>query len=183
MKNLILYFFLPAAFIFFSCTGEKTEPPKKEKEKVTVEPKEIDACSFVDKEEVERIFDIKMKEPRKGRSQKGDANKASFSECSFESDGEGSKIFLSVYVRFTPFKDEYHATIQNVRNSFKQSDIEITDIEGIGEIAFWGGNQLHVFKGDNYYFIITLLGIREQDEAIAKAKTIASYVIENINSI
>ncbi|MDO8548693.1 MAG: hypothetical protein Q7S39_00885 [Ignavibacteria bacterium] len=180
MKILLPIFFFLAPFIFFSCGEEKTESTKQDEKKVIVEPKEIDACSFLDKEEVEKIFDIKMKDPKKGRSQKGDANTASFSECSFESDNEDAKIFLSVYIRFTPFKDEYHTTIQNVRNSFKQSGIEVTNIEGIGEVAFWGGNQLHVFKGDNYYLIITLLGTRESGEAIEKAKDVASHVIGNI---
>ncbi len=182
MKAIQLTVFLIISFLFFHCGEEKTELPKQDK-KVTVEPKEIDACSFLDKEEVEKIFDIKMKDPKKGRSQKGDANTASFSECSFESDSGDTKIYLSVYIRLTPLKDEYHATIQNVRNSFKQSGIEVTNIEGIGEVAFWGGNQLHVFKGDNYYLIITLLGIREQDKAIEKAKDVALYTIGNINSI
>jgi len=182
MKTLKLTFFFLILFIFLSCDEEK-KLPKQDDKKVTVQPKEIDACSFLDKGEVEKIFDIKMKEPKKGRSQKGDANTASFSECSFESDNEGVKIFLSVYIRFTPFKDEYHATIQNVRNSFKQSDIEVTNIEGVGEVAFWGGNQLHVFKGDNYYLIITLLGIRKTEEAIEKAKEVTFKVIGNINSV
>jgi len=183
MKTIKFTFFLLIPFVFFYCGEDKTKSAKQNEKKVTIETEKIDACSLLDKAEVEKIFDIKMKEPKKGRSQKGNANTASFSECSFESGAEDSKIYLSVYIRFTPFKDEYHATIQNVRNSFKQSGIEVTNIEGIGEVAFWGGNQLHVFKGDNYYLIITLLGIKEQDEAIQKAKVVASYVIENINSI
>ncbi len=181
MNNLKILIILLIAFIFFSCGKEKTNLPKKNK--VSVETKEIDACSFLEKEAVEKIFNLKMKEPKKGRTQKGDADKASFSECSFESDSSNAKIFLSVYIRFTPFKDEYHATIQNVRNSFKKSGIEVTNIEGLGEVAFWGGNQLHVFKGDNYYVIITLLGIKEQAEAIEKAKEVAVYVMGNLNSV
>ena len=183
MKALKRTIFLIIPFIFFYCGEEKTESPKKDEKKVTIESKEIDACSFLDKTEVEKIFAVKMKEPKKGRSQKGDANTASFSECSFESDSGDTKIFLSIYIRFTPLKDEYHATIQNVRNSFKQSGIEVTNIEGVGEVAFWGGNQLHVFKGDNYYLIITLLGIRKTEEAIEKAKEVTLKVIGKINTV
>jgi len=181
MKTLKLTFFFLILFIFLSCDEEK-KLPKQDDKKVTVQPKEIDACSFLDKGEVEKIFNIEMKDPKKGRSQKGDANTASFSECSFESDTADTKIYLSVYLRFTPFKDEYHATIQNVRNSFKQSGIEVTNIEGIGEVAFWGGNQLHVFKGNNYYLIITLLGIKESSEAIEKAKAVTLQAMRNLDS-
>jgi hypothetical protein len=180
MKALSLIFLITIPFIFFSCGDEKTKLPPKEE---VIEPQEIDACSLVDITVVDKIFNLKMNEPRKGRSQKGDAKKASFSECSFESEGEGSKTFLSIYVRFTPRKNEYHTTIQSIRNSFKQSGIEVSDITGIGEVAFWGGNQLHVFRGDNYYFIITLLGITDQDEAIEKAKAVALHVMSNADSV
>jgi hypothetical protein len=181
-----ILFFTPVfvgLLFLFSCGDEKSESPQKKEEIVVTEPVQIDACSFIDKGSIENIFNTKMKDPKEGRSQKGTESKASFSECSFESSEEGARIFLSVYVRFTPFKDEYHTTIQSVRSSFKQSDIEIKDIDGIGEVAFWGGNQLHVFRGDNFYIIITLLGIREQTESIDKAKEVAKHLIENLDSV
>jgi hypothetical protein len=177
--SLIIILIIPFLLIF--CGEEKTEAP--EKKKVTIKSKEIDACALLDKNEIEKIFNIEMKEPKKGRSQKGGPNQASFSECSFESDTEGTKIFLSVYIRFTPFADENHTTIQTVRSSFKNSGIEVREIDGTGDIAFWGGNQLHVFQGDNYYFIITLLGVNSHDEAISKAITTAQYAVGNLISI
>lgn len=180
MKSLTFIFLGVIPFILLSCGDEKKQLPKMEE---AVEPQEIDACSMIDVTVIDKIFNVEMKEPKKGRSQKGDAKKASFSECSFESGDDGPRIFLSVYVRFAPRKNEYHATIQNVRNSFKQSGIEVRDIAGLGEVSFWGGNQLHVFRGDNYYFIITLLGINEQEEALEKAKSVALHVMSNADSV
>lgn len=182
MKTLQLFIFLLIISIIFSCGEEKTETAKKV-EKVNIDSREIDACSMIEKDEVEKIFNVKMKEPNKGRSQKGGPNQVSFSECSFESDIDESRIFLSIYIRFTSFGGDNRETIQTVRSSFKNSGIEIKDIDGIGDVAFWGGNQLHVFQGDNYYIIITLIGINEADEAIEKAKSVTSYVIGNLNSV
>ena len=181
MKNLMFIVFILSSFVFFSCGDEK--PDTTEKDSVKPEGKDIKVCNLVDETEIEKIFNVEMKEPKEGRSQKGDSKKASFSECSFESDTDDSKIFLSVYLRFTPVRDEYHSTIKNVRNSFKKSGIEIRNIEGIGEVVFWGGNQLHVFIGNNYYLIITLLGIIDQDEAIKKAKEVAMHVMGNVDSV
>lgn len=183
MKNILFIIYLALPFFFFSCGNEEAESSEKKMDVVVNEPKEIDACSFINQEAVEKIFNAELKDPKKGRSQTGDSQKAAFSECSFESEDEGERIYLSVYIRFTPFEDEYHSIIQSARSSFKQSDIEIKDIEGIGEVAFWGGNQLHVFKGDNYYLIITLLGVSEQDEAIEKAKSVVQHVMNNIDSV
>lgn len=181
MKNLLYIGCLIIPLTFLSCGGEEKETP--EKDVIVNEPKEIDACSFINQEAVAKIFNTEMSDPQKGRSQKGDAKKASFSECSFRSVDEGSGIYMSVYIRFTPFKDDYHAAIQNVRNSFSKSGITVTDISGLGEVAFWGGNQLHVFRGDNYYLIITLLGVGDQDEAIEKAKAVVQHVMGNIDSV
>jgi hypothetical protein len=183
MKNILIITYLALPFFFFSCGNEETENPHKKPDVVVNQPKEIDACSFINQEAVEKIFNIELKDPKKGRSQIGDSQKAAFSECSFESEDESSRIYLSVYIRFTPFEDEYHSTIKSVRSSFKKSDIEVKDVEGIGEAAFWGGNQLHVFRGDNYYIIVTLLGLSEQNEAIEKAKSVVQHVMRNVDSV
>jgi hypothetical protein len=170
---------LTVSFLFVSCHKEKTEIPKKEN-KVTEEPAEVlDACSMIDKSEIEKILNTKMNEPKPGKSQDGGKDNISFSECSYQSNDD-SHIFLSIYVRFSPFKEDALATIQNVRNSFKQSGIQVYNVEGIGDVAFWGGSQLHVFLDDNYYVIITLLGLNERDNAIDKAKTIALKIAEAI---
>jgi len=177
MKIFWLIIFSMAIFFFSSCAEEKTDVPEK---KEAVESKDIDACSLMDKSEIEKIFAVEMKEPKKGRSKKGEAGNASFSECSFESNTEGSKIYLSVYIRFTPSGAENLNTIQSVRNSFKQSGIEVTNIERVGDVAFWGGNQLHVFKGENYYLIVTLLGIKELEEAISKAISVSRNLMDKL---
>jgi len=177
MKTFFRAILFLVTILFISCGEEKTEVPKK---KEVVESKEIDACSLLDKSEIEKIFALEMKEPKKGRSKKGEAGNASFSECSFESNTEGSKIYLSVYIRFTPSGAENLNTIQSVRNSFKQSGIEVTNIERVGDVAFWGGNQLHVFKGENYYLIVTLLGIKELEEAISKAISVSRNLMDKL---
>ena len=167
-------------FLFLSCSKtEKEKTPIKEN-KVVKEPSvALGACSMIDKIEIEKILDTTMKEPKEGKSQDGGKSDISFSECSYESDN-GSHIFLSIYIRFSPFKEDALATIQNVRNSFKQSGIQVYNVEGIGDVAFWGGSQLHVFLNNNYYVIITLLGLNERDNAIDKAKTIALKIAQAI---
>ena len=179
MKILPLTIIFLFSFLYFSCSEEKKPEPKKE----IKEPEHFDVCDLIEKEDIEKILNVKIKDPKKGRSQKGDLTKASFSECSFESDDESEKIFLSVYLRVTPSSDEIHSTIQSVRNSFKQSNIDVRNVEGVGDVAFWGGNQLHVFQDENNYLIITILGIKEQYEAIEKTKEVALQVIRNFGSV
>jgi hypothetical protein len=180
-KFAILLFFISSLTLFFSCNKtEKEKTPVKENKVIKGPSVALDACSMIDKSEIEKILNIKMKEPKEGKSQDGAKDNISFSECSYESDSGDSKIFLSIYIRFSPFKEDALTALQSVRNSFKQSGIQVYNVEGIGDVAFWGGSQLHVFIGDNYYIIITLLGLRERDDAIDKAKAIALQVSKNL---
>lgn len=177
--KITLLIVLTVSFLFVSCRKEKTEISKKE-DKVIKEPSvKLNACSMIDKSEIEKILNTKMKEPKPGKSQDGGKSDISFSECSYQANDD-SHIFLSIYVRFSPFKEDALATIQNVRNSFKQSGIQVYNVEGVGAVAFWGGSQLHVFLDDNYYIIITLIGLKERDDSIDKAKTIALKIAEVI---
>ena len=165
-KYHFIFFLISLTFLFLSCSKtEKEKTPIKEN-KVVKEPSvALGACSMIDKIEIEKILDTTMKEPKEGKSQDGGKSDISFSECSYESDN-GSHIFLSIYIRFSPFKEDALATIQNVRNSFKQSGIQVYNV--------------HVFLNNNYYVIITLLGLKERDDAITKAKNIALQVSKNI---
>ena len=182
MKKLaILLFLISALTLFFSCSKtEKEKTPVKENKVIKGPSIALDACSLIDKSEIEKILNVKMKEPKEGKSQDGGKDNISFSECSYESDSGDSKIFLSIYIRFSPFKEDALTTLQNVRNSFKQSGIQVYNVEGIGDVAFWGGSQLHVFLDDNYYIIITLLGLRDRDSAIDKSKMIAQKIDDGI---
>jgi len=180
-KPFLISLLVLASVLFFSCGETEKEKTHEKEVEIIKEPlRAIDACSILDKTDIEKILAIEMKEPKEGRSQDGGKDNISFSECSYESDSEGSKIFLSIYIRFSPFKEDALETIQNVRSSFKQSGIQVYNVEGIGDVAFWGGSQLHVFFDDNYYFIITLLGLRDRDAAINKSKIIAQKIAEGI---
>ncbi|OGU26984.1 MAG: hypothetical protein A2057_15260 [Ignavibacteria bacterium GWA2_35_9] len=180
-RSLLLLLLTSVLTLLFSCDEtEKEKVPEKESKIIKEPAKAIDACSILDKSDIEKIFNTKMKEPKEGRSQEGGINNISFSECSFESDTEGSKIYLSIYIRFSPFNSDAYSTMRSVHNSFKQSGIETYNVDGVGDVAFWGGNQLHVFFDEDYYFIITLLGLRDQYAAIEKSKIVALKIAENI---
>ena len=49
--------FSMAIFFFSSCGEEKTDVPEK---KEAVESKDIDACSLLDKSEIEKIFAVEI---------------------------------------------------------------------------------------------------------------------------
>jgi hypothetical protein len=178
-KHHLIFLPILVSVIFFSCGKTEKEKTIQNENKVEEPKSTLNACSLLDKSEIEKILDIKMKEPRQGKSKVGGKGDISYSECSYESD-EGSKIFLSIYIRFSPFKEDALTTLQSVRNSFKQADIPVYDVEGIGDAAFWGRNQLHVFLDDNYYIIITMIGLTDRDNAIDKSKIIAQKVKDNI---
>jgi hypothetical protein len=128
-------------------------------------------------EEVEKIFNGEFKEPKKGRSHNGGTTAPSFSECSYQAETEGMGTYLSVYIRISPFEDNTFEAIQEVSKSFKTSGIATKNIDGVGDVAIWGGNQLHG------YIIITLIGAGREEEALRKAKQIAQRVAGRMGSV
>jgi hypothetical protein len=163
------------SLLFFSC-GESEKPEQTQKEEVNVPSGEFNACSFLDKDEIEKIFNEEFKEPKKGRSFYGGTTQASFSECSYQAEAEGIGTYLSVYIRISPFEDNTYEAIQEVSKSFKTRGVATKNIDGIGDVAIWGGNQLHVFKGTNGYIIVTLIGAGREETALEKAKQVAQRV-------
>jgi hypothetical protein len=45
---------------------------------------------------------------------------------------------------------------KTARETLTQSGTSVQDVPGLGETAFWGGNQLHVFTRDGWYLIVTV---------------------------
>ncbi len=99
MKKLaILLFLISALTLFFSCSKtEKEKTPVKENKVIKGPSVALDACSMIDKSEIEKILNVKMKEPKEGKSQDGGKDNIFFSECSYESDSEFKNISKYLY--------------------------------------------------------------------------------------
>jgi hypothetical protein len=65
---------------------------------------------------------------------------------------------------------------QSVRQTLTESGIPVEDVSGLGEMAFWGGNQLHVFAGGEWYLIVTPV----PTEGLEQARALAELALQRL---
>jgi len=142
----------------------------------------LDACALLARADVEAVLGAPVKEPAHGMENEGDATTATISECHYDPGSESSTRSATVFVRRSPADDNSTGAITSVRDTVKEmAGTDPQAVAGIGDTAFWGGRRagLHVFKGPNWYLIISVDGF---DDAIAlvKAKTLAQKGLDRI---
>jgi hypothetical protein len=143
----------------------------------------FDACALVARAEVEALLGAQVKEPQYGMENAGDATTATISECRYDPGSESSAKSATVFVRRSPVNDNTPSAIASVRDTVKEmAGTDPQAVPGVGDTALWGGHRagLHVFKGSNWYLIISVDGF---DDAVAleKAKTLAQKVLDQID--
>ena len=128
----------------------------------------IDACALLTVDEVAAVLGTAVSPPQNEVIGAGDAGLAAISQCVFTSTAEPTKS-VSVFVRRSPVADN---TPESMRKSLSEFGATVQDVSGIGDAALWDGTQLHIFKSEKTYVIITVSGFGEGAEALAKAKAV-----------
>jgi hypothetical protein len=144
----------------------------------------LDACALVRKTDVEAVLGAPVMEPTYGMQNAGSETMATISECVFEATDLG-KPRASVLVRRSPVNSNSPAELASVHATVKEmARSEPQPVAGIGDTAFWGGQLagLHVFKGNNWYVIISVSGLDDDAVALDKAKTLAQQVLDQLGA-
>lgn len=66
----------------------------------------------------------------------------------------------------------------SVRQTLDESEIPLEDVAGLGDVAFFGSNQLHVFSDAGWYVIVTPVS----SGGIEQARALAQPAIERLVS-
>lgn len=83
----------------------------------------------------------------------GEPGAPSLSQCHYAS--ASNPVAASLMLRRSATGETVAQGSQSVRETMKQSGITLEDVPGLGEVAFWGGNQLHVFTNNGWYLIVS----------------------------
>lgn len=122
------------------------------------------ACSLVSRADLEKMAGEKMEEPTEQPQPASD--KIKVKTCSYSA-VEGIKS-LSILVRVSNGDTNSPGY---VKQSLKDSGMTVEDVTGVGDSAFWGSNQLQVFKGTGIQIGISVFGFQNsKDLAIVAAK-------------
>lgn len=82
----------------------------------------------------------------------GTGGALALSQCNYAT--ATNPVAASLMLRRSTGGETAAAASTSVRQTLSESGVAVQEITGLAEIAFWGGNQLHVFAGDQWYLII-----------------------------
>jgi hypothetical protein len=131
----------------------------------------VDACELLTKQEAEAILGQTAKDPKKQSEQVSPDGRSGFTLCGYEGVGKGPSF--SILARWQPG--------QNAKTAAEQVKSEVgtsRDVQGLGDVAFWSGGQMHVFRGP-YYLIVSVLVSRDS-EALDLSQKVASKAVARL---
>jgi hypothetical protein len=151
-----------------SAPSAETAPP----------PSPLDACAIITAAQVDEILGDTPGDPIVGMNQPGDDRLAQVSQCTWPA--QDSERVLSVLIRRTPTDQNTPAAIEQVRETLRTAGLTLEDADGPGDVTFWTGTELHVFRGQREYAIVELTGFEDRNAALAGARRAAEIILENL---
>ncbi len=141
----------------------------------------LDACALVSQAEAEAALGVTLAAPRHdGLSSEGDAETAAASTCRYDASDPTSPS-ASVFIRRAAGDENTPAAIAATRSSVEElAQSELTDVNDLGDTAFWGAGQLNVFSGSRYYLIVSVNGAADDAGALAAARRLAEAALARL---
>ena len=127
------------------------------------------ACTLVTAVEVEAVIGEAVQSNLAMQSG-GSPQAPALSQCNYASITNPAIVSLTFR---RPEERSAQQESRGVRDSLRRSGIPIRDVPGLGEDAFWAGNQLHVFAADGSYIIVTTPG----PHALQKARALSERAL------
>jgi hypothetical protein len=126
------------------------------------------ACALVTKADIAAIAGMTAKQVKQG------ANDATTSECSFVAEDD---MPLDVLIKKVPADFNVNSAINDVKKMLP--GVPVREISGLGDVAFFTGNMLHVYRGRSYV-LISMLGFPVDPKTDEAARKLASKVLSQI---
>ncbi len=134
----------------------------------------VTACDLVTRDEGAAALGEAVNDPVEQVISPGSAETAALSMCTVQATASPGKT-LSLSLRVSPVDDSQP---DSVRQTLTESGVTAEDVPGIGDTAFWGASELHVFFNGNSYLSVSLRGLDDGPEALARAKEVAGRALE-----
>jgi hypothetical protein len=124
-----------------------------------VDAQSAEACTLLTRADVEAIAGRPMAEGAKPPMVPPVSADVTLSMCSWTTpDGDDP---IGVTVRTSKKGDSEPAF---ARQTAVDAGMRVEDVSGVGDVAFWTGLQLQVFRGKNVQLVVQVMGHREPKE-------------------
>jgi hypothetical protein len=180
-RILLIVFVCILSLCSFGCSSD--DPENNDGSEIngangTEKSQPIDACSLITKAEAEAAIGMAVEEPEFSE-QPATGQKTCFYDGTEENIGTGF-VQLSI-LRTDEMPDnivEAGQSAEVIYYSLKDNDLDMKEIEGIGDEAFWGTGGLYVLKEDVYFTIS--VGNSSVPENVEICKSLAEIVISRL---
>jgi hypothetical protein len=125
---------------------------------------DLTACSLLTPADVEAVIGVAVRDSLALQMPQGQGG-GPLSQCNYAS--TDNPAVISLMLNRSPAGQFTSVARAGVRGSLTESGVSVEDVTGLGEVAFWGGGQLHVFVNSNWYFIVSARE-RAQAESLAQ---------------
>jgi hypothetical protein len=122
------------------------------------------ACSLLAPADVQAVIGVAVRDSLALQMTQGQGG-GSLSQCNYAS--ADNPAVVSVMLNHSPGGQFGAVARDGARGTLTESGVAVEDVAGLGEMAFWGGGQLHVFVNATWYVVVSA-GDRQQAEALAQ---------------
>lgn len=126
-----------------------------------------DACAALPAAEVRQVLGVPVRDSL-ALSMRGEGTALHMSQCNYAT-GENAAA-VSLMLRRRAEGETTERVSEGVRQTFTEANIAMEDVSGLGDLAFFASNQLHVFVGEQWYLIVTPTPSGGLDQARALAE-------------
>jgi len=124
-----------------------------------------DACDLLSPEDAGKIVGGIVDEPRGGAPVSSDTVR--LTDCTWMEMTSGRTV--TIVLRHSDNPDNSPEAIAGVRSEMASVG-PVSDVEGLAGKAFWGGHQLHAFRGGRDYLKVSVAGFPDDEAASAARK-------------
>jgi hypothetical protein len=118
-----------------------------------------DACALLTKAEMEAIAGRPMSAGAPPPAVPPKSPDVTFTQCSWPTADGDNPIGIGVRISKKGDGDPGYARQVAVDSGFK-----VEDVAGLGDVAFWTGIQLQVFRGKDLQIVVNIMGHRDAKE-------------------
>jgi hypothetical protein len=134
--------------------AESTEPPR-------------DACALLTAADVTAVLGEQARDSL-ALDMPGGGAPATLSQCNY---AVGTNVAAaSLLLRRPAEGEDPQAASEGARQSLTEAGVAIEEVPDLAQVAFWGGNQLHVFTSGGWHLVVSPVpaGGLEQARALAE---------------
>jgi hypothetical protein len=136
-----------------ACGGEAPRPPADgAAPPAATAATPHDACAILPAAEVSAVIGQEVRDSL-ALSMPATQGSADLSQCNYATGTNPAAV--SLMLRREPGSPDPELVSQGPRQALVESGVAVEDVAGIGDKAFWGMNQLHVFTRGGTYLIVT----------------------------